>query len=109
MRLDSQPQRPPSQPQATRWQKLSRWVEVFIYLLIILIGVKLYLPEITRANALKAELQKLEAERDQTELVVDQLKRENDNLKSDSKYLEVIARDRLNLQRDNEYIVQIKE
>ena len=99
----------PSQSPKSIWQKLSLYIEVFIYLVIIAIAVKLYIPEHNRAQELEAERQRLEKQRDEKQVVVDQLKRETDNLKSDPKYLEIIARDRLNLQRENEYIVQIKD
>lgn len=96
-------------PQKTIWQKLSVYVEVIIYLVIIAIAIKLYLPEHKRAQEMTAELQRLEQVRAAKQQAVDQIKREHENLKTDTKYLEVIARDRLDLQRDNEYIVQFKE
>ena len=80
---------PPQSPK-TIWQKLSFYVEILIYLVIIAIAVKIYLPEHQRAKQLEAELLRLEKQRDKTQVVVDQLKREHDNLKNDPKYLSLI-------------------
>lgn len=94
-------------PKPNIWQKMSRFMEVVIYILVILVVAKLFSPELKRAEALEAEKQRLEIIRNEKSQQVAKLRRENENLANDPRYLETVARDRLNLQKKGEYIVQI--
>ena len=89
------------------WKRLSRVMEVVIYILLIFAALKLFGPEMERQAELKAEQQRITLIRDDKESRVVRLRQEHRLLKTDKAYLETVARDRLNLQRDGEYVVRI--
>ena len=90
------------------WHILSRGMEVVLYLLVILVLVKLSLPEVERENTLQAELETKSRVLQTKEAHVRQLRLEHKLLKTDKEYLETISRDRLNLQKEGEYIIRIE-
>ena len=94
-------------PRPVLWKRLSRVMEVVIYILLILAAVKLFGPEMDRQAELKAEQQRISHIRDEKESQVVRLRQEHRLLKTDKAYLETVARDRLNLQREGEYVVRI--
>lgn len=97
----------PKRPR-TIWQRMSRIVEAIIYVLIVLVVIKLFSPELERHHELQSELKKLEAVQVENERNVARLRKEHSHLISDRAYMEAVARDRLNLQRKGEYIIQIE-
>ncbi|MBL9156953.1 MAG: septum formation initiator family protein [Verrucomicrobiales bacterium] len=90
------------------WKRLSRLMEVVIYALLVLAVVKLFDPELQRRDELALEKQRLEVIRDEKESQVVRLRQEHRLLKTDKDYLETIARDRLNLQREGEHVIRIQ-
>lgn len=90
------------------WQRMSRIMEIVIYVLLILVFVRLFAPELEKQKDLQTELEKLQATKLEKETKVDRLRREHSNLINDRKYLDAVARDRLNLQREGEYVIQIE-
>lgn len=95
-------------PRSSLWKRLSRLMEVVIYALLVLAVVKLFGPELQRREELVAEKQRLEGIRDEKESQVVRLRQEHRLLKTDKDYLETVARDRLNLQREGEHVVRIE-
>ncbi|MEM1443691.1 MAG: septum formation initiator family protein [Verrucomicrobiota bacterium] len=90
------------------WQRLSRGMEVVIYLLLLLSVYKLFGPELSRQDELQSEINRLaQIEEGKKEQVV-RLRQEHRLLKTDKEYLESVARDRLELQRPGEYIFRIE-
>jgi cell division protein FtsB len=89
------------------WKRLSRLMELVIYSLLVLAAWKLFGPELLRRDELAAERQRLEHIRSEKEARVVRLRQEHRLLKTDKEYLETVARDRLNLQREGEHIVRI--
>ena len=83
-------------------------MEVIIYVLLILAFAKLISPELKKQEKLKVELEALQAVKDEKQDRVVKLRREHSNLINDRKYMEAVARDRLNLQRKGEYVIQIE-
>jgi len=90
------------------WRRLSRVMEVVIYVLLVLAVLKLFVPELERRDELEAEKSRLSQIRDEREARVVRLRQEHRLLKTDKAYLETVARDRLNLQREGEHIVRIQ-
>lgn len=83
-------------------------MEVVIYLLLLLAVLKIFGPEWDRQKELKAEANRLaQIQADKEEQVI-RLRQEHRLLKTDKEYLESIARDRLNLQREGEYVVRLQ-
>jgi cell division protein FtsB len=89
------------------WQKMSRVLEVVIYILLMLGFAKLMAPDLRRQKDLENDLVKFEKVRKEKEAEVARLRIEHGNLTSDQQYLEAVARDRLNLQLEGEYLIQI--
>ncbi len=96
------------QPRTNVWKRLSRVMELVIYVLLILTAVKFFGPERERQDDLKAERERISRIRDEKEARVLRLRQEHRLLKTDKGYLETVARDRLNLQREGEHIVRIE-
>ncbi|MEX2579024.1 MAG: septum formation initiator family protein [Verrucomicrobiales bacterium] len=90
------------------WRSLSRLAEVVIYVLLILVVYKLFGPELDRQEELKAELKQLNRIESEKQAKVVRLRQEHRLLKTDKEYLETVARDRLNLQREGEFIMRIE-
>ncbi len=94
-------------PRANLWRRMSRVMEVVIYLLLILAAYKLFGPEMDRHEELDSEISRLtQIHEDRDERAV-KLRREHRLLKTDREYLENVARDRLALQHEGEYIIRI--
>ena len=89
------------------WRRLSRVMEVVIYALLILVVYKLFGPELDRQDELKAEQHRLELIRNERDTQVVRLRQEHRLMKTDREYLEAIARDRLDLQREGEFVIRI--
>lgn len=94
-------------PRPVLWKRLSRVMEAVIYVLLVLAVVKLFGPELERRDELEAEKRRLASIRDEKDSRVVRLRQEYRLLKTDKTYLETVARDRLNLQREDEHIVRI--
>lgn len=90
------------------WKILSRGMEVVLYLLVILAVVKLSLPEVEREHSLQSELESKSRVLQTKEAHVQQLRLEHKLLNTDKEYLETISRDRLNMQKEGEYIIRIE-
>jgi cell division protein FtsB len=90
------------------WQKMARVLEVIIYLLLILGFVKLLAPDLQRQKELERELVNFEKVKKGKEAEVVRFRNEHSHLTTDQRYLEAVARDRLNLQRDGEYVIHIE-
>ncbi len=96
-----------AKPHSNIWKRLSRVMEVVIYALLVLAVIKLFGPEMDRQEELKVEKQRIVHIRDEREQKVVRLRQEHRLLKTDKAYLETVARDRLNLQREGEFIIRI--
>lgn len=94
-------------PRVSLWTRLSRVMEVVIYALLILAVLKLFAPELRHRDDLEVEKQRLSTIRVEKEARVMRLEQEHRLLKTDKDYLETVARDRLNLQREGEHIIRI--
>ena len=90
------------------WQRLTRAMELFLYLLVLAALLRLFWPEVEKQRALNAELARAEEARAAREARAGELRQEHELLKSDRDYLETIARDRLDKSRPGEYIIRIE-
>lgn len=96
-----------AKPRSNLWVRMSRVMEVVIFLLLLLAVYKLFGPELDRQKELDAEVGRLTQIAAQKEEKAARLSQEHRLLKTDKEYLETVARDRLNLQREGEYIIRI--
>ena len=90
------------------WLTLSRMMELVVYILVILAVARLFRPEIERQETLQTELDAKTRILKVKEAQVARLRLEHKLLKTDKEYLEIISRDRLNMQKDDEYIIRIE-
>ena len=90
------------------WQRLSRAMEVLIYVLCFLAVAKMFWPEIERQKQLNTELANLDKVLKEKQDAVNQLRQKHELLKNDREFLEVVSRDRLNLMRSDEYVIRIE-
>jgi cell division protein FtsB len=94
--------------EATVWQ---RWNRVLLFLLLLavwLLIVSLFVPPYKKLKIGHAEIDKLQAQRDDQQVVLSRQTREVNLLKTDPTYLETIARDRLDLMKDGETIFRVE-
>ncbi len=83
-------------------------MEMVIFVLLGLAVYKLFGPEIDRRAELQSEVTRLSAIVEEKEEIAARLSTEHRLLKTDKEYLETVARDRLNLQREGEFIIRIE-
>lgn len=94
--------------EATVWQRLNRILFVLLFLAIWLGIISLFVPPYKKMQAARAEIDALQAQRDEQKLLLARATREVSWLKTDSTYLETIARDRLDLMKDGETIFRLE-
>ncbi|NNE94046.1 MAG: septum formation initiator family protein [Verrucomicrobiales bacterium] len=98
----------PAQSRTNIWQHLSRVMEVSIYVCGLLAVGKLFWPEVQKQEKLNQDLAQLDTTVVEKQAEVAQLRLEYELLKNDRQFLESVARDRLNLMRDDEYVIRIE-
>lgn len=89
------------------WQRMSRGMEVLLYILLIAGVLRLFQPETAKQRKLDAELAQILALKSEREARVAELRQEYELLRNDREYLETVARDRLDMAREGEYIIRI--
>lgn len=89
------------------WQRLSKVMMALIFLCAVAAVLRFFIPEIERRNQLERQSQRFEQQIAEKSIRVAHLQKEYDLLKNDQAYLEVIARDRLDLMRPGETIIRL--
>jgi cell division protein FtsB len=94
--------------EATVWQ---RWNRVLLTLLLLaawLVIMSLFVPPYKKLKLGHAEIDNLQSQRDEQQMLLAKQTREVNLLKTDSVYLETIARDRLDLMKEGETVFRIE-
>jgi len=94
--------------EASVWQ---RWNRVLLTLLLLagwLVIVSLFVPPYKKLKIGHADIDKLQAQRDEQQMLLSRQTREVNLLKTDATYLETIARDRLDLMKEGENVFRIE-
>jgi cell division protein FtsB len=94
--------------EATVWQRWNRVLLLLLLLAVWLVIVSMFVPPYKKLKISHAEIDNLEAQRDQQQVLLSRQTREVNLLKTDSPYLETIARDRLDLMKEGEIIFRIE-
>jgi cell division protein FtsB len=94
--------------EATIWQRLNRILFVLLFLAVWLGIISLFVPPYKKMQAARAEIDALQAQRDEQKLLLARTAREIGWLKTDPTYLETIARDRLDLMKEGETIFRLE-
>jgi cell division protein FtsB len=94
--------------EATVWQRWNRVLVTLLLLAVWLVIVSLFVPPYKKLKIGHADIDNLQAQRDEQQAVLSKQTREVNLLKTDPVYLETIARDRLDLMKDGETIFRVE-
>ena len=94
--------------EATVWQRWNRVLLTLLLLAVWLVIVSLFVPPYKKLKMGHDEIDKLQAQRNEQQVLLSKQTREVNLLKTDAAYLETIARDRLDLMKDGETIFRIE-
>jgi cell division protein FtsB len=94
--------------EATVWHRLNRVLKVLLLLAVWLVIISLFAPPYNRLQQGRREIDKLQAQVNEQKVLLARQTREVNLLKTDSTYLETIARDRLDLMKDGETIFRLE-
>src|SRR5213596_3309883 len=94
--------------EATVWQRLNRTLKVLLVLALWLIIVSLFVPPYKKLIQSRAEVDNLQQQVNEQQNLLAHQTREISLLKTDSTYLETVARDRLDLMKDGETIFRLE-
>lgn len=100
-----------SDPDATTtvWQAISRCLMWAVSIVCVCICLALFKPQMNRRAKLDAEIAALRLKREQARAEEDALRKRLDWIKSDPGYLEVYARDYLDLAREGETVFHFQQ
>ena len=94
--------------EATVWQRLNRILLVLLVIAIWLVIVSLFVPPYKKLMRSRAEVDNLQQQVNDQKMLLARQTREVNLLKTDSVYLETIARDRLDLMKEGETIFRLE-
>ena len=94
--------------EATVWQRLNRTLRVLLVLAIWLIIVSLFVPPYKKLVQSRTEIDNLQQLVNEQQNLLAHQTREISLLKTDSTYLETVARDRLDLMKEGETIFRLE-
>jgi len=94
--------------EATVWQRWNRVLLLLLLLAVWLVIVSMFVPPYKKLKIGHAEIDNLQAQRDEQQVLLSRLTREVNLLKTDPAYLETIARDRLDLMKEGETIFRVE-
>lgn len=86
-----------------------RVVQFVLLLLVVPLVLVLFRNPLDEQNAMRRKLELLEHQRDELKVQRDLLLSRMDWIKNSTDYLEVEARDRLNMHRDGEYVLRFQD
>jgi cell division protein FtsB len=94
--------------EASIWQRWNRVLLTLLLLAVWLVIVSLFVPPYKKLKIGHADIDKLQAQRDEQQMLLSRQTREVNLLKTDATYLETIARDRLDLMKEGETVFRIE-
>ena len=94
--------------EATVWQRLNTVLRGLLAVAVVLVIVSLFLPPSKKLGQSRAEIEKLQAQVNEQKTLLARQNREVNLLKTDSTYLETMARDRLDLMKEGETIFRLE-
>jgi cell division protein FtsB len=94
--------------EATVWQRWNRVLLTLLFLAAWLVIISLFVPPYKKLQIGHEDLDKLQAQRDEQQVLLSKQTREVNLLKTNLVYLETIARDRLDLMKDGETIFRVE-
>ena len=95
--------------EATVWQRLNRVLKVLLFVAFWLVVVSLFVPPYQKLQQSRAEIDNLQGQVNEQKMLLARQTREVNLLKTDTTYLETIARDRLDLMKEGETIFRLEQ
>lgn len=95
--------------EASIWQQLNRVLRALLGVAVLLIIVSLFLPQQKKLMQSRGEIENLQAQVAEQKMLLARQTREVGLLKTDPGYLELIARDRLDLMKEGETVFRIEQ
>jgi cell division protein FtsB len=95
--------------EASIWQRLNRVLRALLAVAFILVVVSLFLPQHKKLTQSRSEIEALQAQVSDQKMLLARQTREVNLLKTDAGYLEMIARDRLDLMKEGETIFRLEQ
>ena len=95
--------------EATVWQRLNSILRVLLALAALLVIVSLFLPLSKKRAQSQVEIDKLQAQVNDQKMMLARQTREVNLLKTDPAFLEIKARDRLDLMKEGETIFRLEQ
>ena len=95
--------------EASIWQQLNRVLRGLLAIALVLIIVSLFLPQHKRLAQSRADIETLQGQVTEQKMLLARQTREVNLLKTDPAYLELIARDRLDLMKEGETIFRLEQ
>ena len=90
------------------WQRLSRLVFVLVILAAVPCVLAIFWPELEKKRQMVTQIETLERERDRLEAERDALDQRLEWIRTDREFLEIVARDRLDLHKEGEFIFRFE-
>ena len=90
------------------WQRLNRTLKVLLVLALWLIIVSLFVPPYKKLMQSRAEMDNLQQQVNEQQNLLAHQTREVNLLKTDTAYLETVARDRLDLMKEGETVFRLE-
>ena len=94
--------------EATVWQRLNSILRVLLVAATLLVIVSLFLPPIKKLTQSRTEIENLQSQVNDQKTLLARQTREVNLLKTDPAYLEIIARDRLDLMKEGETVFRLE-
>ena len=94
--------------EATVWQRLNSILRLLLAIAVLLVIVSLFLPLSKKRTQSQVEIDRLQAQVNDQKTLLARQTREVNLLKTDPVYLEVVARDRLDLMKEGETIFRLE-
>ena len=94
--------------EASLWQRWNRVLVILLLLSVWLVIVSLFVPPYKKLKMGHEEIDKLQAQRDEQQALLSRQTKEVNLLKTDPAYLEISARDRLDLMKEGETVFRIE-
>jgi cell division protein FtsB len=97
------------EPVTTIWRAVTRLLAWLVVMTLFCIGLAFFKPQLDRQTRIESELTSLKAEKSRLSAENQELKSRLEWLKQDAGFLEVLARDRLDLARKGEVVIHFGE
>ena len=94
--------------EATLWQRLNRVLRILLGIAVWLVIISLFVPPYKKLMQSRAEIDNLQQQVNEQQNLLAHQTREINLLKTDSTYLETVARDRLDLMKEGETIFRLE-